>query len=276
MTLQRLSKLGELQREAGTDYVAVVPGPNLLYFTGLHMHLSERPIVALFPANPNQQPILISPFFEVGKAANGPVTLDWKIHSYKDGVPYQDAFDEAARANKLDGCTIGVEPTQMRVLEWNLLSRSVKMLRQADGSNLIKQLRMTKDADEIAKMKRAVVLTERALDATLPHIKAGQTEREVAARLSDALMQQGADQVAFMLVQTGLSATNPHGSAGGRVLQNGDLMVMDFGLTLDEYTAISPAPFQSANHFALPVAPGRRPAYKRRKQADTSRKTPAK
>jgi Xaa-Pro dipeptidase len=238
MTLQRLSRLSELQRAAEIDYVAVVPGPNLVYFTGLHMHLSERPIVALFPSDKNKQPILIAPFFETGKATGGPVKLDWVVHSYKDGVPYQDAFDAAARANKLDGCTLGVEPTGMRVLEWNLLSRSVKMLRQADGSALIQQLRMTKDADEIAKMRRAIVTTEQAFEATLPQIKAGMTEREVAAILTHEMMQRGAQGVAFSpLIQTGQSATNPHGGAGGRVLQQGDLMVMDFGLTIDDYSS---------------------------------------
>ena len=238
MTLQRLSRLSELQRGAGTDYVAVVPGPNLVYFTGLHMHLSERPILVLFPADLGKPPVMIAPFFEVGKATAGPVKLDWKIYSYKDGEPYQAAVDKAAQENGWTGLTIGVEPTQMRVIEWNLLANAAKGLKQADGSQLIQQLRMTKDADEVAKMQRAIVLTEKALQAALPQIHAGQTEREVAAILGREMQAQGAQGFPFgALVQAGVSAANPHGGAGDRVLQNGDLVVMDFGLTVDEYSS---------------------------------------
>ena len=239
MTLQRLSRLSDLQRTAGTDYVALVPGPNLVYFTGLHMHLSERPIIALFPADLSKPPILIAPFFEVGQTKAGPVQLDWKVYSYKDGEPYQAAVDQAAQENGLiDGKVIGVEPTQMRVIEWNLLSQAAPALKQADGSQIIQQLRMTKDADEVARMKRAIVLTEAALQSTLPQVHAGQTEREVASILMSEMQTRGAQGLPFApLIQTGLSAANPHGSAGDRVLQNGDLVVMDFGMTLDDYSS---------------------------------------
>ena len=239
MTLQRLSRLSDLQRTAGTDYVALVPGPNLVYFTGLHMHLSERPIIALFPADLSKPPILIAPFFEVGQTKAGPVQLDWKVYSYKDGEPYQAAVDQAAQENGLiDGKVIGVEPTQMRVIEWNLLSQAAPALKQADGSQIIQQLRMTKDADEVARMKRAIVLTEAALQSTLPQVHAGQTEREVASILMREMQTRGAQGLPFApLIQTGLSAANPHGSAGDRVLQNGDLVVMDFGMTLDDYSS---------------------------------------
>src|SRR5262245_24144390 len=91
MTIERIQKLKQLQRDAQIDTIALVPGPNLVYFAGLHMHLSERPIVALIPAD-DRPPILVAPFFEVGKATSGSVKLDWQVHSYRDGVPYQDAF----------------------------------------------------------------------------------------------------------------------------------------------------------------------------------------
>ena len=238
MTLHRLSRLSDLQRAAGTDYVALVPGPNLVYFTGLHMHLSERPIIALFPADLAKPPILIAPFFEVGQTQGGPVRLNWRVYSYKDGEPYQTAVDQAVQENHLDRAVIGVEPTQMRVIEWNLLLQAAPALQQADGSQLIQQLRMTKDADEVARMKHAVVLTEEALQATLPQIHAGQTEREVASILMREMQTRGAQGLPFApLIQTGLSAANPHGSAGNRVLQAGDLMVMDFGMTLDDYSS---------------------------------------
>ncbi len=237
MTTARLSKLKHAQRSAGVDYVALVPGPNLIYFTGLHMHLSERPILALFPTA-DEPPILIAPFFEVGKATSGPVRLDWQVHSYKDGVPYEDAFRSAADVHGLHGKTIAVEPLQMRVLEWALLSGAAHGVQQASASELITPLRMIKDADEVAAMQRAIALAEAALTQTLEEIRAGMTERQVAGLLMSRMLDAGAHALPFApLVQAGPNGANPHGTSSDRPLRQGDMVVIDFGLTVDDYSS---------------------------------------
>lgn len=236
MTAERLQKLRALQRASNVDYVALVPGPNLVYFTGMHMHLSERPIVVLIAADEAAPPIMIVPFFEVGKATSAPVKLDWQIHSYKDGVPYAAPFEEAAKAHGLAGKTIAVEPYQMRVIEWSLLSGAVAGLKQADASGMITQLRMVKDASEIEGMRAAIKLTEEVLASSLEDIHEGMTETQVANVLMGRMLAGGANGLAFSpLIQTGLSGANPHAGAGSRVLQKGDTVVMDFGLTIGDY-----------------------------------------
>ena len=235
MTQARLERLTELLRAEGIDYVALVPGANMVYFTGLHMHLSERPIVALFSAK-GDSPILVAPFFEMGKATSGPVKLDWRMYSYRDGQDPQTVFQQALDTNDIDGQVIGVEPTQMRVLEWNLLKMAAPNIQQKSAAEAIKQLRMTKDASEIAEMRRAIEIAQHALTDTLPHVRAGMKESDVAALLADNMTQRGAHGLAFEpLVQTGLTATNPHGHAGERVLQTGDLMVIDWGCRFGNY-----------------------------------------
>lgn len=234
MTIQRVHRLKALQREAGLDYVALVPGPNLIYFTGLHMHLSERPIVALLPAG-DGNPILIVPFFEVGKATGGDVKMDWSVFSYRDGEPFQAAFDAAARAHGLAGATIGVEPTQMRVLEWSLLSAAAQ-IKQASALETIATLRMRKDASELAAMRKAVRLAEDAFAHILEELRPGITERQACSLLVSRMLQAGAESTAFdPLVQAGPSASNPHGASGNRVLQAGDGVLFDFGLVVDGY-----------------------------------------
>jgi Xaa-Pro dipeptidase len=236
MTLERIQRLKVLQRAAGIDYTAIVPGPNLLYFTGLHMHLSERPIVALIPSD-ESHPILVAPFFELGKAQAAPVKLDWIIYSYKDGEAYQDAFDKTAKAHKLNGKTIGVEPTQMRVLEWSLLSHAANV-KQASAEPIIKQLRMVKDAGEIEAMRKAIRLTEHVFSQLLEEISVGMTERQIASKMMNKMMESGAHAVAFgPLIQSGPNASNPHGVVGDRKIQSGEMLLFDFGLTLDDYSS---------------------------------------
>jgi Xaa-Pro dipeptidase len=236
MSIERIERLKRAARNAGIDVVALVPGPNLVYFTGLNMHLSERPIVALIPTN-DDPPTLITPFFEVGKAISGKVKLDWQVHSYKDGVPYQQAFDAAAAQGKLAGKTLGVEPLHMRVLEWSLL-RAAAVVKQASAAEVIGELRMRKDAGEVAAMKRAIELTEGALTQTLEDIRPGQTERQVAGALMTRLLAAGAEAMPFSpLIQAGPNGANPHAGAGDRVIEAGDLLIMDFGLTLNDYSS---------------------------------------
>ena len=80
----------------------------------------------------------------------------------------QTALDD----NDVDGKLIGVEPTQMRVLEWNLLKQAAGEIKQTSAAEAIKQLRMTKDADEVAEMRKAVEIAQQALTDTLPLARA--------------------------------------------------------------------------------------------------------
>ena len=87
-----------------------------------------------------------------------------------------------------------------------------------------------------AEMRRAIEIAQQGLTDTLPHIKAGMKESDVAALLVDHMTKRGSQGVAFEpLIQTGLSATNPHGHAGERVLQMGDLIVIDWGCRYGNY-----------------------------------------
>ncbi len=257
MSSQRLSRLAELQQSAGMDAIALVPGANLFYFTGVHYHLSERPIIALFPASPKQPPALVVPAFEAGKALHGPVPIAWRVYSYLDGQEPQGCMDQAVHEMGLAGKEIGVEPTQMRVLESTMLSTGAPGVRLVPADGLIKQLRMTKDSDEIACMRRAAKIPERVLAEAVRRIKPGMTESQVAGIFMSVSFEQNPQEPASPpLVQTGLSAAFPHALAGGRKVQPGDLMVVDFGAVLDGYcsditrtVAISEEPNDEMKHI---------------------------
>jgi Xaa-Pro dipeptidase len=236
MSIDRIHKLRDLQRASGMDCVALVPGANLLYFTGVHYHLSERPIIALFPTDDQRQPALVVPTFEAGKALHGPTPIQWRIYSYLDGQDPQELADQAVQDMQLDGRVIGVEPTQMRVLESALLSHRASNAKIVSAADPLKHLRMTKDADELARMRRAAKVPERVLAEAIKRIKPGMTEREVAGLFMAVSFEQNPQEPASPpLVQTGLSAAFPHAFAGGRAVQPGDLMVIDFGAVVDDY-----------------------------------------
>ena len=96
--------------------------------------------------------------------------------------------------------------------------------------NLVEVLRETKDADEIARIREAVRIAEGALTATLPQVRAGMTELEVAGRLEFELRAAGSEGFPFeTIIAAGARSALPHARASRAVIARGDLLLFDFG-----------------------------------------------
>lgn len=235
MTLNRIAKLTQLARQSNFDCVAIMPGPNMQYFTGLNFHLSERPTVALFPTE-GGKPALICPAFEASKTERSPI--EWRVFTYIDGQDPLEAFQAASQALSLRNTQIGVEAYKLRVLELRLMEFAAPNARFEAVDALIATLRMIKDKDEIALMRHAIEITEQALDDVLDVIRVGLTERQIANELTIALMRRGAAALAFEpLIQSGPNAALPHVTASERVIQSGEVLLLDFGITREGYNS---------------------------------------
>ncbi len=234
MTQQRISTLLQLAAQSNLNAVAIMPGPNMQYFSGLHFHLSERPTLAIFPvAGPAA---LICPAFEATKTQRSP--LAWQLFTYVDGQDPLEAFQAAGHALRLDQQQLGIEAYTMRVLELRLLEQAARALACQPADALIARIRQLKDADEIAALRRAIHITEQALDDVMGPVQAGMTERAIANVLTQALLQRGAEGLAFdPLVQSGPNTALPHATAGERVVQSGDVLLLDFGVAVGGYNS---------------------------------------
>jgi Xaa-Pro dipeptidase len=211
-----------------------MPGPNMQYFTGLHFHFSERPTVALFPVQ--GQPALICPAFEATKTQRD--SIEWQLFTYVDGQDPLEVFHAACQALQLDRARLGVEAYKMRVLELRLLEQAAHALTCEAADSLIARLRMIKDADEVAAMRRAIAITEQALDDVIDVVRIGMTERQIANALTQALLQHGAEGLAFEpLIQAGPNTALPHATAGDRVVRPGEVLLLDFGVTFNGYNS---------------------------------------
>lgn len=231
----RLAKLQTIVRTANLDAVALVPGANLLYLTGLDFHLSERPLIALIPAD--GEPSLIIPMLEVPRLA-GLTAFQVRRFEYNDAEGYAPAFDRAAKALGLAGKKIGVEGLTMRVLEGKLIeSHAPGCILEADPEILMR-LRLHKSRAEIELMRRAIAISQTALDAVVPMIRPGLTERQIESQLRQAIREAGSEQHAFEpIILSGPNSALPHGTVTDRVVQEGDLLLFDFGAMVDHYPA---------------------------------------
>jgi len=102
--------------------------------------------------------------------------------------------------------------------------------------SLVAELRMMKDAEEIACMQAAADLGSRLFDHILAFIHPGVTEVEVAARLEYAARKAGAEAMSFpTIVASGLRSAMPHGTASTARIPRRGFVTLDFGVILSGY-----------------------------------------
>ena len=231
--LKRQAALAQLLTQNGFDAIALNAGPSQAYFSGLHFHLMERPAVLLLA--PKQAPVLALPGFESGKTVG--LSYELRTVTYgEDPAQWQAVFNQAAG---LLGAAkrIAVEGLHLRVMELRYLEAAFPDVSFEAAETLIAQLRMRKDAGEIAVMQRAVEIAETALEATLPKVKIGMTEKQIAGELIQQLFAHGSDPaLPFQpIVAAGPNSANPHATISDRNLQSGDLLLFDWGASVDGY-----------------------------------------
>ena len=234
MTHSRFDKLNASLRNSELDAVILNPGPTLTYLSGLHFHLMERPVVLLFAKD--QTPALVLPELELQKVALLPYELQVFAYPEKPSE-WDNAFHGAVQALGLDGKRIGVEPRQLRLLEFNFMKTNAPDAEYPDGSDVLSALRLKKDQAEVENMRKAVQIAQSALEATIPSMKIGITVKELSSQLVVQLLRHGSEpEMPFSpIVSGGPNSANPHASPTDRKLQAGDLLVIDWGATHEGY-----------------------------------------
>jgi Xaa-Pro dipeptidase len=238
--LQRHARLALAMQNAGIEILALNPGPSLIYLTGLPFHLMERPTVGIF--RPHQPLVLILPELEVGKLAKYPLPIQSFAYG-EDPTGWPAVFHQAMLAVDLQPGLMGVEPTRMRYLEMQMLETAAQQARGdhnvsfTTAESVLAELRGVKDASEQAAMQQAVTIAQAALTATLPTIQAGISEQQIAGELLAQLYRHGsAGELPFMpIVAAGPNSANPHAIPGERILQDGDLLIIDWGAGYEGY-----------------------------------------
>jgi Xaa-Pro aminopeptidase len=105
-------------------------------------------------------------------------------------------------------------------------------------SGLIESFSVIKDKSEIEKIRRAVEITDGVFEQILPLLKPGISELELAAEIDYRIRKSGGEKAAFdTIVASGERSSMPHATPTGRKLQNGELVLMDFGAVFDGYAS---------------------------------------
>ena len=234
MNISRLKNISNAITESGLDALALNPGFSLLFASGLHFHLMERPTVVLFTTD--GRIAIVLPELELAKLANLPYEL--KAFPYGENPKtWTEVFRNALNFLDLDGKKIGIEPIAMRILEYRYLQAAAPHALFPDATETIVSLRIRKNEEEIASMRKAAQIAESALKATLPKIKIGISEKEISTELVSQLLESGSETpLPFQpIVSGGPNSANPHATPTERKLQEGDLLVIDWGARFNDY-----------------------------------------
>ncbi len=103
-------------------------------------------------------------------------------------------------------------------------------------SGLVEDLRLVKDAGEIARIEAACGIADAALATVAPLLDEVPTEEAFALALDTEMRRQGADDISFdTIVASGPNGSRPHHEPSDRRIERGDLVVIDFGALVDGY-----------------------------------------
>jgi Xaa-Pro dipeptidase len=220
----RLARLAEQAGVSGADVILITPGPDLEYFIGHSVGSHERLTCLVVPAG--GEPALLVPTLErPGWTGTPAVDRGLAISTWTDGEdPYRALAD--------------LLPAGCRVLAVDYHMPAVHALNAqaiVPGSELtlageaIAELRMRKAPEEVEQLAAAGAAIDRVQGRIREWLTAGRTENEVAADIAKAIVDEGHARPDFVIVGSGPNGASPHHEASDRVIEPGDVVVIDIG-----------------------------------------------
>lgn len=133
---------------------------------------------------------------------------------------------------------VGFEEETITISVYSELEEVASNTDWIPSSGLVEELREVKDESELVLIRKAVEIAEAGFDHILGYIKPGQTEIEVANELDFYMRSKGASGVSFdTIVASGVRSAMPHGVASDKVIENGDMVTIDFGCYYKGYAS---------------------------------------
>ena len=218
----RMARAAEQAREAGLAGLLVAPGPDLVYFTGYAPMISER--ISVLVINVARDPVMLVPSLERSGAAGAPGVAAIALSAWSDGEdPYR------ATAGLLDATGRYAISDSAWALHLLGLQGALPQSGFVSMTEALPMLRAIKDADELERLTAAGRAVDGCFEEIIRSRFEGRREREIAADLATLLREHGHSRVDFTVVGSGPNGANPHHELSDRVVERGDMVVLDFG-----------------------------------------------
>ncbi len=231
----RLALAAEEAANQGVDALLIGVGSDMQYLTGYEAMPLER--LTMLVVIPGQDAVLVVPRLERGAAEAG-LRTDVTILDWPEGG---DAYALVANRVRGESGPAGRGAPRIAVSD-TLIAMHLLRLQAAlpaagfeFASPVLRELRMIKDADEIALLTLAAHAADRVVARIAAGRLIGRTEADVAREVRERLLDEGHDLGLFAIVGSGPNSASPHHEASERVIQAGEPIVLDIGGVLGGY-----------------------------------------
>ena len=222
----RRSRAAAKLRERDFGALLVSPGADLAYLAGYHHSASER--LTCLVLGRDGTATLVCPAFEAPRATIAAPDIERRTWDETD-----DPYSIVASLVPTSGAIAAADQMWASFL---LRLQDALPRREFRAASLItRELRMRKDASEVAALRAVSESADRAYTRILERPFAGRAEREIGADLAELLRAEGHDEVGFTIVGSGANGASPHHEAGDRRIAEGDTVVLDFGGAMRGY-----------------------------------------
>lgn len=211
-------------RVHGADCLLLSVGSDLPYLTGYTAMPLERLTMLVVTEH---DATLVVPELEAPRVAPGP----FEIH------PWRETEHPVEIVTRLAGrptiAAIGDQTWSLFLVQ--LLSRMPETTF-LPASTVMSELRIHKSEQEIANLRAAGAAVDRVLSRIPREVRfSGRTERAVSREVIDMTLEEGHQTAQFWIVASGPNAASPHHEPGDRVIEGGDVVIVDFGGKLNGY-----------------------------------------
>jgi Xaa-Pro aminopeptidase len=225
----RMARAAGQARDAGLGGVLVTPGPDLIYFTGYTpIAITER--ITMLVITDSRGPAMIVPVLERPDAESAPGAPAVMLSDWTDG---SDPYEATAKLLDRSGrYAISDSAWAMHVLG---LQEALPASSYVSMTASLPMLRAIKDADELERLAAAGEAADQSFEEISCVRFEGRRESEIGAELAELLRKHGHSEVDFTVVGSGPNGANPHHELSDRVIEAGDMVVLDFGGLKDGY-----------------------------------------
>jgi Xaa-Pro aminopeptidase len=221
---ERLARVQEATADAGLGALLLTPGPDLRYVTGYDAKQLERLTCLVVPAA--SDPFLVVPRLELPAAQASPAgRLDVEFVTWNET---DDPYDLVTRRLPGGLRQVGVADRMWAVMALRFRA-ALPDARQVPAGTVLRGLRMRKSPAEIDALRAAGAAIDRVHEAVPKWLRPGRTEREVGQDIAAAIIAEGHGTADFVIVGSGPNGASPHHEVSDRVIEPGDVVVVDIG-----------------------------------------------
>jgi Xaa-Pro aminopeptidase len=231
----RLRAAAAAAADAGLAGLVITPGYDMRYLVGSRSQTFERLTALVLPAT--GEPTVVVPRLELASLKESAVTeLGLAVRDWVDGDdPY--GLVASALAEALGGAPAGQSGRLAVATAVTDSMPALHLLPLADvlgvvpvlATDVLRRLRMIKDAAEVDTLRKAGAAIDRVHARVPDFLVPGRTEADVAADIAEAIVAEGHSEVAFIIVGSGPHGADPHHECSDRELRAGDIVVVDIG-----------------------------------------------